>query len=78
MVTVPAGLAEFERSLARPGEGRSRAIAGEIKFRRKSKLTAHQIIEAKLSHYGPRVAAAALQKSCRRKHDNHCLVVVLY
>jgi DNA invertase Pin-like site-specific DNA recombinase len=49
MVTVLAGLAEFERSLilARTGEGRSRAIARGVKFGRPSKLTAHQIVEAR-------------------------------
>jgi DNA invertase Pin-like site-specific DNA recombinase len=50
MVTVLAGLAEFERSLilARTGEGRTRAIARGVKFGRKPKLTAHQIAEAKV------------------------------
>jgi hypothetical protein len=48
MVTVLAGLAEFERSLimARTGEGRSRAMARGVKFGRKPKLTPHQISEA--------------------------------
>jgi DNA invertase Pin-like site-specific DNA recombinase len=49
MLTVLGGLAEFERSLilARAGEGRARAKARGIKFGRKSKLTPHQITEAK-------------------------------
>jgi hypothetical protein len=49
MVTVLAGLAEFERSLilARTGEGRTRAMARGVKFGRKPKLTAHQCAEAK-------------------------------
>jgi DNA invertase Pin-like site-specific DNA recombinase len=49
MVTVLAGLAEFERSLilARTGEGRTRAMARGIRFGRKPKLTSHQIAEAK-------------------------------
>jgi DNA invertase Pin-like site-specific DNA recombinase len=49
MLTVLGGLAEFERSLilARTSEGRSRAMDRGIKFGRPSKLTAHQIAEAK-------------------------------
>ena len=48
MVTVLAGLAEFERSLilARTGDGRARAQARGVRFGRKPKLTAHQIAEA--------------------------------
>jgi DNA invertase Pin-like site-specific DNA recombinase len=48
MLTVLGGLAEFERSLilATTGEGRARAMAGGIKFRRKAKLTPHEIAEA--------------------------------
>jgi DNA invertase Pin-like site-specific DNA recombinase len=48
MVTVLAGLAEFERSLilARTGEGRTRAQARGVRFGRKPKLTAHQAAEA--------------------------------
>jgi DNA invertase Pin-like site-specific DNA recombinase len=48
MVTVLAGLAEFERALilARTGEGRQRAIARGVRFGRKPKLTAHQTAEA--------------------------------
>jgi DNA invertase Pin-like site-specific DNA recombinase len=49
MLTVLGGLAEFERSLilARTSEGRLRAMARGAKFGRPSKLTAHQIAEAK-------------------------------
>jgi DNA invertase Pin-like site-specific DNA recombinase len=48
MLTVLAGLAEFERELirARTGEGRDRAKARGVKMGRKPKLTAHQIREA--------------------------------
>jgi DNA invertase Pin-like site-specific DNA recombinase len=48
MVTILAGLAEFERELilARTGEGRKRAKARGVKFGRPSALTAHQRQEA--------------------------------
>jgi DNA invertase Pin-like site-specific DNA recombinase len=48
MLTVLAGLAEFERELirARTGEGRERAKARGVKLGRKFKLTAHQRKEA--------------------------------
>jgi DNA invertase Pin-like site-specific DNA recombinase len=48
MVTVLAGLAEFERHLilSRTAEGRQRAMARGIKFGRKPKLTKHQRDEA--------------------------------
>ena len=44
MLTVLAGLAEFERDLirARTGEGRERAKARGVKLGRKPKLTDHQ------------------------------------
>ena len=50
MLTVLAGLAEFERELirARTGEGRERAKARGVKLGRKFKLTAHQRKEALL------------------------------
>jgi DNA invertase Pin-like site-specific DNA recombinase len=49
MVTILAGLAEFERSLilARTGEGIKRARARGVRFGRKPKLTPHQIAEAR-------------------------------
>jgi DNA invertase Pin-like site-specific DNA recombinase len=48
MLTVLAGLAEFERELirVRTGEGRQRAKAKGVKFGRPSKLTPHQRREA--------------------------------
>jgi DNA invertase Pin-like site-specific DNA recombinase len=48
MITILAGLAEFERSLilARTSEGRVRAKARGVKFGRKPTLTAHQQAEA--------------------------------
>jgi DNA invertase Pin-like site-specific DNA recombinase len=48
MLTVLAGLAEFERELirSRTGEGRERARARGVKFGRKPKLTPHQRTEA--------------------------------
>ncbi len=48
MLTVLAGLAEFERDLirTRTGEGRERAKARGVRMGRKPKLTPHQRIEA--------------------------------
>jgi DNA invertase Pin-like site-specific DNA recombinase len=48
MVTILAGLAEFERELilARTSDGRTRAKARGVKFGRPSALTAHQRQEA--------------------------------
>jgi DNA invertase Pin-like site-specific DNA recombinase len=48
MLTVLAGLAEFERELirSRTGEGRERAKSRGVRFGRKPKLTAHQQREA--------------------------------
>jgi DNA invertase Pin-like site-specific DNA recombinase len=48
MVTMPAGIAEFERHLivSRVKEGQQRAKAQGVKFGRKLKLTAHQRHEA--------------------------------
>ncbi len=48
MLTVLAGLAEFERELirSRTGEGRERARARGVRFGRKPKLTPHQRREA--------------------------------
>jgi DNA invertase Pin-like site-specific DNA recombinase len=49
MLTILAGLAEFERSLilTRTGEGRTRAKARGVRFGRKPKLNAFQVQEAK-------------------------------
>lgn len=48
MLTILAGLAEFERELirSRTGEGRERAKANGVRFGRKPKLTPHQRKEA--------------------------------
>jgi DNA invertase Pin-like site-specific DNA recombinase len=48
MLTVLAGLAEFERDLirTRTGEGRERAKARGVKMGRPPKLTPHQVKEA--------------------------------
>jgi DNA invertase Pin-like site-specific DNA recombinase len=48
MLTILAGLGEFERSLiiTRTGEGRARAMARGVKFGRPPKLTQHQRQEA--------------------------------
>jgi DNA invertase Pin-like site-specific DNA recombinase len=48
MLTVLAGLAEFERDLirARTGEGRARAVARGVKMGRPPRLTPHQQKEA--------------------------------
>ena len=48
MLTVLAGVAEFERELirGRTGEGRERAKAQGVKMGRKPKLTLHQMREA--------------------------------
>jgi DNA invertase Pin-like site-specific DNA recombinase len=48
MLTVLAGLAEFERELirARTGEGRERAKARGVKMGRKPELRLHQMREA--------------------------------
>jgi DNA invertase Pin-like site-specific DNA recombinase len=54
MVTILAGLAEFERELirARADEGRTRAKARGVRFGRKPKLTAYQTQEARRHHEG--------------------------
>jgi DNA invertase Pin-like site-specific DNA recombinase len=72
MVTVLAGLAEFERSLilARTGEGRTRAMVRGIKFGRKPKLTAHQMAEAK----SRRAAGEALAEIGRSYNVSHSTI----
>ena len=49
IITVLGSLAEFERELirSRTGEGRARAKANGVKMGRKSKLSPHQILEAR-------------------------------
>ncbi len=56
MLTVLAGLAEFERSLiiARTSEGRARAMAAGIRFGRKPKLSRFQREEAVARRAGAR------------------------
>jgi len=46
MVTVLAGLAEFERALILARTGERRAMARGVRFGRKPKLTEHQAAEA--------------------------------
>jgi DNA invertase Pin-like site-specific DNA recombinase len=48
LLTLLAGIAEFERELirARTGEGRKRAMGHGVKFGRPRKLTPHQRTEA--------------------------------
>jgi DNA invertase Pin-like site-specific DNA recombinase len=72
MVTVLAGLAEFEGSLilARTGEGRTRAMARGVKFGRKAKLTSHQIAEAKAR----RAAGGALTEIGRSYNVSHSTI----
>jgi DNA invertase Pin-like site-specific DNA recombinase len=72
MVTVLAGLAEFERSLilARTGEGRTRAMARGVKFGRKPKLTAHQVAEARVR----RAAGEALAEIGRSYNVSHSTI----
>src|SRR5262245_56747327 len=65
MVTVLAGLAEFERSLilARTGEGRARAKAKGVKFGRPPSLSPHQRKEAM-----QRLAEGAVQAELARSY----------
>ena len=65
MVTVLAGLAEFERELirARTGEGRARAKAKGVKFGRPPSLSPHQRKEAM-----QRLAEGAVQADLARSY----------
>jgi DNA invertase Pin-like site-specific DNA recombinase len=72
MLTVLAGLAEFERSLilARTSEGRTRAKARGVKFGRKPTLTAHQQVEA----LARRAAGEALVDIARTFNVSHSTI----
>ena len=72
MLTVLAGLAEFERELirARTGEGRARAKASGVKLGRKPKLTAHQMREA----IKRREAGEALTEIARTYNVSHSTI----
>jgi DNA invertase Pin-like site-specific DNA recombinase len=72
MVTVLAGLAEFERALilARTGEGRTRAMARGVGFGRKPKLTAHQTQEA----LARRAAGESLTDIARSYNVSHSTI----
>ncbi|MCP4780948.1 MAG: recombinase family protein [Hyphomicrobium sp.] len=73
MVTVLAGLAEFERSLirARTSEGRARAMRDGVRFGRKPKLTAHQRQEA-LRRRENGETTTALARSFNVSHSTIC------
>ena len=66
MVTILAGLAEFERELilARTSDGRARAKARGVRFGRPSALTAHQRQEAL-----QRLAQGEAQADIARSYD---------
>jgi DNA invertase Pin-like site-specific DNA recombinase len=72
MVTILAGLAEFERALiiARTGEGRTRAMARGVRFGRKPKLTAHQMQEA----LARRAAGESLTAIARSYNVSHSTI----
>ncbi len=72
MLTVLAGLAEFERELirARTGEGRERAKARGVRLGRKPKLTPHQIREA----LARREAGEALTEIARSYAVSHSTI----
>jgi DNA invertase Pin-like site-specific DNA recombinase len=72
MVTVLAGLAEFERSLilSRTGEGRARAKDRGVRFGRKPKLTSHQVAEARAR----RAAGEALSEIGRSYNVSHSTI----
>jgi DNA invertase Pin-like site-specific DNA recombinase len=72
MITILAGLAEFERSLilARTADGRVRAKARGVKFGRKSTLTPHQRQEA----LARRAAGEALVEIARTYNVSHSTI----
>ncbi|TNC46494.1 recombinase family protein [Rubellimicrobium rubrum] len=76
MLTVLAGLAEFERELirARTGEGRARAKAEGRKMGRPYKLTPHQQQEARRRHE----AGESLSAIARSYNVHHATISRLY
>ena len=70
MVTVLAGLAEFERALilARTGEGRRRAMARGVRFGGKPKLTEDQAAEA-LARRNAGESLTNIALSCNVSHS---------
>ena len=75
ILTVLAGLAEFERELIveRTGEGREQAMAKGIVFGRKPKLTQHQRLEA----IARREAGETVQSIARSYNVHHSMIVRL-
>jgi DNA invertase Pin-like site-specific DNA recombinase len=72
MVTVLAGLAEFERELirSRTSEGRERAKARGVRMGRKPKLTPHQRAEA----FARRAAGEPLVEIARSYAVSHSTI----
>ena len=76
MVTILAGLGEFERELilSRTGDGRARAKARGVRFGRPASLTSHQRQEARRLHRvkrkptwrGPTLSVRPRFRGCRR------------
>jgi DNA invertase Pin-like site-specific DNA recombinase len=75
ILTVLAGLAEFERELIveRTGEGRERAMAKGVAFGRKPKLTHHQRLEA----IARRNAGETVQSIAQSYNVHHSMIVRL-